>query len=176
MVCVDQKDLQSPRLQDLKERDPVHSCRFHRHRLNVAGFQPVCSGVQVFGECREMANRLRIAIRRHGDVDLGGPYIYAGGIRVKAVQDRCTGLLAAPSFSGHGSPLSGFAMRVSAQTVRKEYSSDRDRRTQYGAAVTTDLSTESGTILLNGLLKDAPLCFRPTCRHAWTRLCYRTTT
>ena len=66
-------------------------------------------------------------------------------------------------------------MRVSAQTVRKEYSSDRDRRTQYEAAVTTDLSTESGTILLNGLLKDAPLCFRPTCRHAWTRLCYRTT-
>ena len=46
---------------------------------------------------------------------------------------------------------------------------------QYEAAVTTDLSTESGTILLNGLLKDAPLCFRPTCRHAWTRLCYRTT-
>ena len=28
---------------------------------------------------------------------------------------------------------------------------------QYEAAVTTDLSTESGTILLNGLPKDAPL-------------------
>jgi len=45
VVCVDQKDLKSPRLQDLKEGDPVHSCRFHRHRLNVAGFQPVGSGV-----------------------------------------------------------------------------------------------------------------------------------
>ena len=29
----------------------------------------------------------------------------------------------------------------------------------YEAVVTTDLSTESGTILLNGLPKDAPLCF-----------------
>jgi len=29
VVCVDQKDLKSPRLQDLKEGDPVHSCRFH---------------------------------------------------------------------------------------------------------------------------------------------------
>jgi len=44
---------------------------------------------------------------------------------------------------------------------------------QYEAVVTTDLSTESGTILLNGLPKDAPLCFRPTCRHVWTRLLYR---
>ncbi len=45
-----------------------------------------------------MANRLRIAIRRYGDVYLRCPYIYTGGIRVKAVQDRCTGLLAALRF------------------------------------------------------------------------------
>jgi len=66
-------------------------------------------------------------------------------------------------------------MRVGPNLCEKEYSSDRDRRTppNYEAAVTTDLSTESGTILLNGLPKDAPLCFRPTCRHAWAPLLYR---
>ena len=41
------------------------------------------------------------------------------------------------------------------------------------AVVITDLSTESGTILLNGLPKDAPLSFRPTCQRAWSRSFYR---
>src|SRR5437867_7629032 len=103
-----------------------------------------------------MANRLRIAIRRHGDVDLGGPYIYASGIRIKAVQDRCTGLLAAPSFSRHGSPLNGSAMRVGPNCAKESTLLIGIDVPQYEAAVTTDLSTESGTILLNGLPKDAP--------------------
>jgi hypothetical protein len=42
----------------------------------------------------------------------------------------------------------------------------------YQAAVTTVLSTESGTMLGNGLPEDAPLVFRPTCRHAWARSSY----
>ena len=42
----------------------------------------------------------------------------------------------------------------------------------YQAAVTTVLSTESGTMLENGLPEDAPLVFRPTCRHAWARSSY----
>jgi hypothetical protein len=41
--------------------------------------------------------------------------------------------------------------------VHKEYSPERDQRTLGRAAVITELSTESGTILLNGLPKDAPL-------------------
>jgi hypothetical protein len=36
---------------------------------------------------------------------------------------------------------------------------DRDRRTSHEAAVITALTTKSGTILLNGLSKDAPLDF-----------------
>jgi len=36
--------------------------------------------------------------------------------------------------------------------------------------------SESGAILLNGLPKDAPLCFRPTCRHAWAHYSIATTT
>jgi hypothetical protein len=42
----------------------------------------------------------------------------------------------------------------------------------YQAAVTTVLSTESGTMLGNGLPEDALLGFRPTCRHAWSRSSY----
>src|SRR5437762_13916893 len=93
------------------------------------------------------------------DVDLGGPYIYASGVRIKAVQDRCTGLLAAPSFSRHGSPLNGSAMRVGPNCAKESTLLIGIDVPQYEAAVTTDLSTESGTILLNGLPKDAPLWF-----------------
>src|SRR2546427_546774 len=54
------------------------------------------------------------------------------------------------------------------------HSSSGSTYPQYEPAVTTALSTKSGTILLNGLPKDAPLCFfRPTCRHAWTQPLYR---
>ncbi len=77
---VDQHDSETSRLQDLKKRNPVDSRRFHRHRLYVAGLQPIRSGVQVFGKRREMPYRLRIAIHRHGDINLRRPYVHTGSI------------------------------------------------------------------------------------------------
>src|ERR1035438_8371079 len=42
VLCVDQIDLESARLQDLINRNPVHARRLHRDRMNPALFQPVC--------------------------------------------------------------------------------------------------------------------------------------
>ncbi len=85
VTCVDQQDGETLRLQDLKKRDPVDACRFHRHRLNLTAFQPVRSGVQVARERREMPYRLWIMIHRHGDVNLRRSYIHTGSIRVQAI-------------------------------------------------------------------------------------------
>src|SRR5271170_2390699 len=41
MLCVDQIDLQSPRFQDLVDRNPVHAGRLHRDRMNPALLEPV---------------------------------------------------------------------------------------------------------------------------------------
>jgi hypothetical protein len=82
-MCIDEKNSETSGFQDLKERDPVNSRRFHRHGLDAAGFQPVSGDVQVFRKRRETAYGLWIAVRRHGDVYLGCSYIHTGSIQLK---------------------------------------------------------------------------------------------
>jgi hypothetical protein len=56
----------------------------------------------------------------------------------------------------------GFDHARRPKLCRTEHSPERDQRTcsySYQGVVTTVLSTEFGTILLNGLPKDAPLVF-----------------
>src|ERR1700685_758482 len=115
-----------------------------------------------------MPHRLRISIPRHGDVDLRSPNIHAGRIRVQADQCRRFYFLAALSFSRHGSLSIGLTMRDGPNCAKLSTLLNGIDVPHYENAVTTVLSTESGTILLNGLPKDAPLVFRPTCRRAWT--------
>src|SRR5271157_5138249 len=45
IVRVDQIDLEPSLLQDLKQRDPVHPCRLHRHALNSALAEPIGKGM-----------------------------------------------------------------------------------------------------------------------------------
>src|ERR1039458_7726500 len=73
---VDQQDLESSRLQDLKQRDPVDSRRLHGYGLDLARLQPGRRRVQVFREGRETPHRLRISIPRHCDIDLRRYDIY----------------------------------------------------------------------------------------------------
>src|ERR1700733_1476305 len=82
VMCVDQKNLKSPGFQDLKKWNPIPSRRFHRYRFDVAAFQPSRCGMEVFGEGRETAYRLRITILWHGDVNPRRPYIHTGGVRI----------------------------------------------------------------------------------------------
>ena len=126
---VDQHDSETSRLQDLKKRNPVDSRRFHRHRLYVAGLQPIRSGVQVFGKRREMPYRLRIAIHRHGDINLRRPYVHTGSIRVQTMQHWRADLLAVLPLSRHGSPFETFCHARRPRLCRTEHSLERDRRT-----------------------------------------------
>src|ERR1700719_3743858 len=109
VVGVDQEDLEPSRLQDLKQRDPVHSRRFHGYGLDVARLQPGRRRVQVFRERRETSHRLRISIPRHRDIDLRRSDIYTRSIQVQARQQgRSALLVAALSLSRHGLSRDGF--------------------------------------------------------------------
>src|ERR1700738_4460914 len=103
VMGVAQKAGESPRLQDLKQWDPVHPRALHRYRLDVARFQPVRRSLQVFREGRETPHRLRISIPRHRDIDFRRPDIYTRSIRVQAKQHWRSCLLIALSSSRHGS-------------------------------------------------------------------------
>src|SRR4029077_11298363 len=115
---VDQVNSEPLPFQDLKQGNPVHPRRFHRYGLGVASSRRGRSSLQVCSEDREMSSRLLITIWGHGDVDLRCSYIHTGGIRIKAMQHWRTCLLAALSFSRHGS-LPGVDLPCeSAQTVQ----------------------------------------------------------
>jgi hypothetical protein len=62
VMGVDQEDLEPSRPQDLKQRYPVHSRRFHGYGLDVAPLQPRRSRVQVFRGGRQTTHWLQISI------------------------------------------------------------------------------------------------------------------
>src|SRR5271169_2845632 len=131
VVGVDQEDLEPSRLQDLKQRDPVHSRRFHGYGLDVARLQPGRRRVQVFRERQETPHRLRISIPRHRDIDLRRSDIYTRSIQVQARQQGSSCLRVALwvtlSFSRHGFSWDWICPCEPAQTCRIEYSPERDQ-------------------------------------------------
>src|ERR1017187_7061123 len=106
VMGVDQEDLESSRVQNLKQRNPVHSRRLHGYGLDLARLQPGRSRVQVFRKGRETPHRLRISIPRHSDIDLRRSDIYTCSIQVQARQQGRSCLLVALwvalSFPRHG--------------------------------------------------------------------------
>jgi hypothetical protein len=70
-------------LHRLIHRNPVHSGGFHRHCRHSTAHQPFGHLVQIAGERPASTDRMVIAIRRHGYVDLSGSDIDAGRIRLK---------------------------------------------------------------------------------------------
>src|SRR5271166_2958316 len=100
IVGVDQIDLEPSLLQDLKQRDPVHPCRLHRHALNPAPTEPISQGMQIAGEAAEPARRLLIPIGWYRDVNLLRANIDARRIRLQhhrsalsLLSSLCHGLL-----------------------------------------------------------------------------------
>jgi len=83
---VGQKDLKATRLQDLKQRNPIHPGRFHRHGLNATRRQPLGQGLQISGEGVKASHRLLVPIRRDRDVAFGRPDVDAGGIQVESLK------------------------------------------------------------------------------------------
>jgi len=83
IVRVDQINLEPALLQDLKQRDPVHSCRLHRYGLNPAPAEPIRKCMKVASEAAEPARRFLITIRWYRDVNLLCPNIDASRIRLQ---------------------------------------------------------------------------------------------
>src|SRR5712664_1097076 len=64
---VHKKHLKPARLQDLKDRDPVHAGRLHRDRLDAHAAEPVRHPVEIAAEAPKRANGLLILIAAHRD-------------------------------------------------------------------------------------------------------------
>ena len=69
MPGIDQIDPKAVGFQDFVQWDPVHPGRFHRHRIDVAGFQPVSQAVEISREGRKGTHIVFIPLLRHCDPD-----------------------------------------------------------------------------------------------------------
>src|SRR5579884_3850079 len=68
--------------QNLIQRNPVNPRRLHGRGGDVQTLQPFGQPLQIFGECRENANRLVAQLRSHCHPDLTRPDVDTGGARV----------------------------------------------------------------------------------------------
>jgi hypothetical protein len=79
---IDQTHLEAAAFKDLEKRDPVDAGRFHGDGTDVAGFQPIGQGDEIFCKGSEMTDRLITAIDWDSDVEFSGADIDAGRIGI----------------------------------------------------------------------------------------------
>jgi hypothetical protein len=79
---VDQQHLEPARVENLKDRNPLHAGRLHRDRRDAHRREPIRQLVEIAAEGAEGTDRSVIAIAWHGDHVKGRANVDAGGIRV----------------------------------------------------------------------------------------------
>jgi len=83
MLCVDEEHFEPACFQDLEQRDPVDTCRFHCHSPYSAGLQPLGEGVKIASERFERSNRFSRTVRGNGNEHLFSANINTGRVRVQ---------------------------------------------------------------------------------------------
>ncbi len=106
---IDQPHGEATRLQEFKQRDPVHTGGLHRHRVHATGRKPIGQRVQVRREAWEFTHRLVVPIRRHGHEMERTADIDACGV---GVGDRQV----SPSGAGNIPRLEGFTSQLLCET------------------------------------------------------------
>jgi hypothetical protein len=140
VLCVDQIDLESPRFEDLLDRNPVHAGRLHRDRMNPALLQPVGKGLQIASESGKAADGAGVSVSAHGDVQLAGANINASSIRMQDRQ-RITSSL---TLLGH---LLLRSCRSDARGADTEQTPNRDRRRKTGSRHHTSVRNPRPTLI-----------------------------
>src|SRR6266487_526746 len=80
LSSIDQEEAYATRFEDLVDRQPVDSGRFHRHGIDATGEEPVSQQMEIGGEGSEGANGLCVPVGGHTGIDLIGADIQAGSI------------------------------------------------------------------------------------------------
>jgi len=100
-MCVNQKDFEPARLQDLIKRNPVDASRLHGYGPDVALAQPIGQCEQISSECIESTDRIDVAIRRNSNKYLFGADINPRGIGVHDRQHPSTQSWLGLGLAGH---------------------------------------------------------------------------
>src|SRR6516164_2226254 len=133
VLSVDQAGLDLPLFQDLKQRNPIHARRFHRHSADLALLQPVSQSLQVGREGSETANRLWVSICWHRNENFCGADINSGGIRFHHWQPRN---FASFSFA-HGNSLLASSPARRPEPCKKAVSQTRSSTSSIEAAMSS---------------------------------------
>ena len=108
---VDEAHLEPTRLENLKERDPEHPRRLHRHRAHATRLEPVCQRVEILGERLKLPDRSGIAVGVDRHVNTAGTNVDTRRIspnRSRALASGFpSGALGSHGASSWGTPASG---------------------------------------------------------------------
>ena len=174
LAGIDQIRVDAVLFQPLRHGDPVHPRRFDRDRVDPTGLEPARHLLQIRRQTAKAANRLRIALRRDGDLMALRAHLEADRLRVQNPTARFpSGSPAVLRVSAgrrtrvdHGitpCPKGSRKYRSDPQGIRATYSPKRDSQTvPPRSASPMTLSPTAEPDSTNGHC--APLSLRPHCR------------
>src|SRR5687767_3100520 len=80
VLCIDQVNVDTPRLQDLKQRYPVDSRRLHRHGVDATDLEPIGQPMEIFCKAGKRPYRIGVPVGGNGDKYFCSSDVYPGGI------------------------------------------------------------------------------------------------
>ncbi len=83
---VDENHLETARVEDLEDGNPVDAGRFHRHVGHATRGEPIGEAVQIGREGGKRSHRGRIAVRGHGDEVFRRPTVDSGCVRMETLE------------------------------------------------------------------------------------------
>src|SRR6266850_2748049 len=160
MLSIDQMNFNASSLQDLKQRDPVNTGRFHSDRIDAALLQPVRQRMEIWSKRGKRSHRFGVPIRGDGDKDFRRSNINTASIRSHHGQTPFQLSMLPFLCLCHGSP----------PLVRQRARRARNGNLSSGIIATKKrcraspmlLRTGLGSNSLTGSPKQAPMGKRPT--------------
>src|SRR5579859_360039 len=129
MLRIDKADLKSSCFENLVHRIPIDTRGLHRYGTNPALFKPIREDVEIPRERWETPHRLWISVSSDGHVQLAGPYIDAGRVRMQYQQSVASSL----ALLGH---LLLRGCRSDARGAETEQTPNRDRCREPASVIT----------------------------------------
>src|SRR2546422_6647772 len=143
-------DFNAASLQNLEQRNPIHTSGFHRHRIDTTPLQPVRQIVQILRKGGKRSHRVGVSIGGHSNEDLRGSHVNTASVGSHFRQTP----VQLPMFSSlglrHGSsPFVKFGNEPGVQEI--EISQAGSSQHKHPLRVTNVIGHGPGIKLLNGL-------------------------
>src|SRR5688572_5934971 len=151
VLCIDQVNVDTPRLQDLKQRYPVDSRRLHRHGVDATDLEPIGQPMEIFCKAGKRPYRIGVPVGGNGDKYFCSSDVYPRGIGSHLRQTPIQLTMLFPS--SHGALPDWFWRQRARYAKTDNLSSGIIATGQVLPRVTNVIAHEPGIKLLKGFIR-----------------------